>query len=317
MKFLILSLVSGCLLLTFVLFCPAKSKLLNVTNKVLIEKHTTYSVIKDIAYANASKYQKLDVYLPLTKKYVYPVIIAIHGGAFMSGDKSQLPKMAMFNGLERGFAVVALNYRLSSESKFPSQIQDVKEAIKWVKLNAVAYHLDPTKIVLWGASAGAHLACLAGTTHDLPIFQNTTSNFNKCDTRVNMVIDWFGPINFLAMDEQLKNTKRGIAKHDSINSAESKFIGFQITKNVKLVRSSNPELYISPNDPYFFIQHGTMDPLVPVQQSTYFFHRLEGKLGEEKVDIKLIQGAKHGGREFDQKENIDLTFHFIEKHLKY
>ncbi len=316
MKFLILSTLSALLLLTLTVFFPSKEKFISETNKVLIEKHLTYSVIKDISYANASDFQKLDIYLPSTKKYAYPVIIAIHGGAFMSGDKNQLPKMAMFNGLERGFAVVAVNYRLSSESKFPSQIQDVKEAIKWVKLNAVAYHLDPTKIVLWGASAGAHLACLAGTTQDLPIFQNTSSNLNKYDTRVNVVVDWFGPINFLAMDEQLKNTKRGIAKHDSLNSAESKFIGVQITKNVKLVRSSNPELYISPNDPYFFIQHGTMDPLVPVQQSTYFFHRLEGKLGEEKVDIKLIQGAKHGGREFDQKENIDLTFRFIERHLK-
>ncbi len=312
-KYILLSVIFGVFL--FLVTSKSCSTTKHQKNKYLTEEQTGYKRHLDLPYAYKSKAQKLDIYIPNKIKYKYPIIIAIHGGAFLSGDKSMLPQMAMIKGIEKGFAVIGINYRLSTERKFPAQIEDVKSAIIWIKENADKYHLDRNKIVLWGASAGAHLASLAGTTHDLPIFQDP-SIISKYDASVNLVIDWFGPINFLSMDAQLLQSRKGKAIHHKKDSPESKLMGLQISKDPELVRLSNPECYISKNDPPFFIQHGTLDPLVPFQQSTFFYHRLRGVLGSEKVILKLIDGAKHGGMLFDLDENIKLTFSVIEQYIK-
>jgi len=92
----------------------------------------------DVAYADKSAAQKLDVYLPNDGTGPFPVIIAIHGGAFKSGDKSgELGYLQ--EALTRGYAVVSVNYRLSGEGIFPAQINDVKAAIRFVKANASKY----------------------------------------------------------------------------------------------------------------------------------------------------------------------------------
>ena len=90
----------------------------------------------DIAYANQSQAQKLDIYLPDEGDGPYPVILSIHGGAFKSGDKGDGQVNAMLEGLKRGYAVVSINYRLSGEAIWPAQIQDVKAAIRWIRANS-------------------------------------------------------------------------------------------------------------------------------------------------------------------------------------
>ena len=87
----------------------------------------------DIPYANLSPAQKLDIYLPDEGDGPFPVIVSIHGGAFMGCDKADLQVMPMLQGLKRGYAVVAVNYRLSWEAKFPALVQDVKAAIRWIR----------------------------------------------------------------------------------------------------------------------------------------------------------------------------------------
>lgn len=118
----------------------------------------------DLAYASASPAQKLDIYLPDAGDGPFPVIMAVHGGAFMGGDKADMQLKPMLEGLARQYAVVSINYRLSGESLFPAQIHDVKTAIRWVKANARRYALDGSRIALWGGSAGGHLSALAGTS---------------------------------------------------------------------------------------------------------------------------------------------------------
>ena len=109
----------------------------------------------DIAYADKSKAEKLDIYLPNEGKGPFPVIIFIHGGAFMFGDKADDQVNPALEGVKRGYAVVSVNYRMSGEAVFPAAIQDVKAAIRFVRANAAKYHLDPKRIASFGNSAGA------------------------------------------------------------------------------------------------------------------------------------------------------------------
>ncbi|MFI5156185.1 MAG: alpha/beta hydrolase fold domain-containing protein, partial [Chitinophagales bacterium] len=118
----------------------------------------------DIAYASISPAEKLDIYIPNTGNGPFPIILAIHGGAFKMGDKASGEITPMLEGLTRGYALVSINYRMSGEAKAPKLIQDVKAAIRWIRANAKQYKLNPDKIAAWGSSAGGHLSSLAGTS---------------------------------------------------------------------------------------------------------------------------------------------------------
>ena len=181
----------------------------------------------------------------------------------------------MFSGLDRGYAVASINYRLSSEAKWPAQINDVKASIKFLKENA-------------------------------DIVPNVAA-----------VVDWFGPIDFLAMDEQWKILGIDGEKHSTPNSFESFLMREQITKVPELVKTSNPENYITKDTPVFFIQHGTADKIIPALQGKNFAEELISIIGKEKVFFEYLEGANHGHEEkmFSTPENVDKVFKFIEVHL--
>jgi acetyl esterase/lipase len=270
----------------------------------------------DIAYAAESSSQKLDIYIPDPGNGPFPVIVSIHGGAFKMGDKGDVQVVPMLAGLKHGYAVVSINYRLSGEAIFPAQIYDVKAAIRWIKANAKTYKLNPDKIATWGGSAGGHLAAMAGTTADVKELEDLKQGNEKFSSRVQAVVDWFGPINFNTMDPQFKISGKGKTDHDDSNSPESELVGKKITKAQDLVKRANPATYITKADPSFFIQHGTIDHLVPTEQSVDFAKDLEKVLGKEKVTLKLLEGAGHGTAQFNSAENLEIVFKFLDKYLK-
>ena len=270
----------------------------------------------DIVYANSSPAQRLDIYLPNDGPAPFPVIVSIHGGAFKMGDKGDFQVNAALNGLKRGYAVVSVNYRLSGEAIFPAQIQDVKAAIRFVRANAKQYNLNPDKLATWGGSAGGHLAAMAGTMGDESDFDDASLGNAGVSSRVQAVVDWFGPIQFDQMDPQFKLSGKGKTDHDAANSPESELVGKQITTAPDLVKRASPATYISKNDPPFFIQHGTNDPLVPTEQSKNFYTELLKSLGNERVTLILLDGAGHGGPAFETPENLAMVFSFLDKYLK-
>ena len=270
----------------------------------------------DIPYATVSPSQKLDIYLPDKVKGPYPVIVSIHGGGYCTGDKVGSDALAAWAGRERGYAVVSVNYRLSGEALFPAQINDVKAAIRFIKANASKYNLNPDKIAVWGSSAGGTLSALAGTSGDVKELQDLAlGNSNQSD-RVQAVVDWCGPMNLLTMDEQYKES--GVAGYptNTPTSYGSKYLGKQVNQVPDLAVKANPETYISPDDPPVFIQHGTTDIWVPVQQSIEFAAKLEAILGKDKVELEIMPGVGHGGQPFNNPENTAKVLDFLDKTLK-
>ncbi len=270
----------------------------------------------DIPYATESVSQKLDIYLPEDNQRVFPVIISIHGGAFKMGDKGDFQVNAMLEGLKRGYAVVSINYRLSGEAIFPAQIFDVKAVIRWVKANAKQYKFNPDKIAVWGGSAGGNLSALAGTSGGVNELEDLKMGNESYSSKVQAVVDWFGPIDFNSMDAQFKTSGKGRTDHDEANSPESELLGKKITEAQLLVKKANPTTYISKDDPPFFIEHGSEDNLVPTEQSINFANALEKTLGKEKVTLKILSETRHGGREFETPENLNAVFAFLDKYLK-
>ena len=275
--------------------------------------------ILDIPYANQSPAQKLDLYFPDDIPGPFPVIVSIHGGAFMGCDKSDIQVMPMLEGLKRGYAVIAVNYRLSWEAKFPALVQDVKAAVRWIRANASHHGLDPQRIAAWGGSAGGYLASMLGTSAGVSELEDLSMGNPDQPCNVQAVVAWFGPTDFLKMDEQLAAsglTPSEDQLHNGVNSPESILLGQKITEIPERVSAANPESYIQPGAPPFFLQHGTKDPVVPVQQSINFAARLSKILGENQVRLDLIQDAEHADPRFEIPENVNKVLDFLDKYLK-
>jgi acetyl esterase/lipase len=223
----------------------------------------------------------------------------------------------MLKGLKRGYAVVSINYRLSGEAIFPAQIYDVKAAVRWIRANAKQYKLNPDRIAAWGGSAGGHLSSLAGTSGNVKELEDLSLGNSGQSSRVQAVVDWFGPTDFLKMDEELQESKVNNPQIHSVpDSPESELIGKNIEDAPDLVRRANPETYVTSDDPPFFIQHGLIDHLVPYQQSVNFAKKMEQVLGKEKVTIELLPATDHGGPNFETEQNINKVFLFLDKVLQ-
>ena len=275
----------------------------------------------DVAYATKSEAEKMDIYLPNSGNGPFPVIIFIHGGGFMMCDKADGELTPALQALDRGYAVVSINYRLSGEAIFPAAVNDMKAAIKYVKANASKYNLNPDKIGTWGGSAGGNLSAMAGTSGDIKSLEDPSLGNADVSTKVQACVDWFGPLDFLKMDEQIESEgvtsdKRAMGVTNSSESAESKYIGKLITDEPDTCAKANPETYISANTPPFFIQHGTADTNVPKEQSINFANDLKKVIGDDKVTLTLIDGAGHGTSEFSTTENVNKVLDFFDKYLK-
>jgi len=278
----------------------------------------------DLPYAGLSPAQKLDIYWPVNGNDPFPVIVSIHGGAFRFGDKRDSQLSPMLAGLARGYAVVSINYRMSGEAIFPALVQDVKAAIRWVRANAAGYLLDPNRLAAWGGSAGGYQALMAGVSGSqpgsasIPELDDLSLGNPEQSSQVQAVVDWFGPTDFLTMDEQLAESGLGPDPndpHSGPNSPESLILGQQITQIPERVRAANPETYIHPGLPPFFIQHGDQDATVPHQQSVNMAARLAAVLGPENVTLELLPGVGHGGLAFETPENLQKVFAFLDRSL--
>jgi acetyl esterase/lipase len=237
----------------------------------------------------------------------------------MGCDKSDMQVMPMLEGLRRGYAVAAANCRLSWEATFPAPVHDIKAAVRWIRANAQWYHLDPDRIAAWGGSAGGYLSAMLGTSAGISELEDLSLGNPDQPCTVQAVVDWFGPTNFLKMDEQL--IASGLApregtEHSGVNSPESWLLGGKITEIPERVKAANPETYIRENAAPFLIQHGVMDPVVPVQQSTGLAKSLRRVCGDGRVVLELFEGFEHGDRRFESPVNVKRVLDFLDRHLK-
>jgi acetyl esterase/lipase len=294
--------------LTLILSIAITEQPVQSTNPQASESQIVY---RDLPYVSGGhERQKLDLYLPKAKEKT-PLIIRIHGGAWLMGSKEmEGPE----DYLSKGYAVASINYRLSQHAVFPAQIQDCKEAVRYLRANAQKYNLDPNRFGVWGPSAGGHLAALLGTTGDINEF-DIGENLSV-SSRVQAVADFFGPTDFLQMEEhRLPNGMH----HNTPDSPESKLIGGNIADNPEKAAKANPITYITKcaacptaDDPPFLIIHGDMDPLVPHHQSEI----LEAALKKAGVPVLFytVKGGGHGG--FKDPNVPRLTKEFFDKNLK-
>ncbi|MBN2180450.1 MAG: alpha/beta hydrolase [Sedimentisphaerales bacterium] len=261
-------------------------------------------ILRDVEYVpDGHERQKLDLYIPPPREdsAALPLIVWIHGGAWLGGSKDMCPATSF---LKEGYVVASANYRLSQHAIFPAQIEDCKAAVRFLRANADKYNIDPNRIGVWGSSAGGHLVALLGTTGDVNDFDKGP-NLNV-SSKVQAVCDFFGPTDFTKMRD-FESTM----DHDAPDAPEAKLIGGPVQENKEACKKANPITYISKDDPPFLICHGDKDNLVPINQSEL----LEAALKKAGVDV-TFHTVKGGGHGFRDPEVDKMVLEFFNKHLK-
>lgn len=266
-------------------------------------------LLRDIEYGKCGgRPLTMHIIMPEAKSQKpLPVIVWIHGGAWMSGNKEGGIK-GLIPFAQHGYVCATIDYRLSKEARFPAQIEDSKAAIRFLRANAKTYHLDPERIGVWGSSAGAHVAALLGTSGDVKELEGNGGN-PSYSSKVNAVCDWFAPTDLLAIGDDEADQ----LKDNSATSPESILIGGPVQENKEKARAANPITYISKDDPSFLIMHGDKDSTVPIKQSELLYNALQ----KQGVQATFIPVANAGhGKGFAVREIRQTVMDFFDKHLK-
>ena len=234
---------------------------------------------------------RLDIFEPLagTPK-PWPVVVYIHGGGWKSGSRALGRRGAIL--LERGYAVISIDYRLSHQAIFPAQIHDCKGAIRWIRGHADEYGFDTDRIGVFGNSAGGHLAALLGTSGDVAGLEGEVGGNAEFSSRVQAVCSWAGLGDMIEVP-----TFPGFENHAKAGSPIGLLLGGPIAEKEELARSASPTTYISNDDPPFLLQHGTEDGTVPFAGTVNFVALL--RAAGLDVEFRPSVGAGHGLHDHD------------------
>ena len=251
-------------------------------------------------YRGETKKLRGDLYRPLTGDGPHPTVLLLHGGAWRTGSKVQMllhaKKLA-----KRGYASLAISYRLAPRHPFPAQIHDSKAGVRWLRQNAEKYNLDAKRITAYGYSAGGHLACLLGTTdpsHGLEAAEGTKFDAT-ISTRVQAVVGGGAPCDF-----------RHIPPDANFLTF---FLGGTRNEQPAKYRLASPASWVSPDDPPMFFFHGAEDWLVPVHNPRGMQERLK-EVGV-RTDMHVCEGKGHVNTYADDT-SIQAAIDFLDSVFK-
>jgi len=208
-----------------------------------------------------------------------PAVVWVHGGGWSAGDRWDghndcfCPLLA-----QHGFFTVTIEYRLMPQARFPAQLHDVKAAIRWLRANTATFPIDPDRIGIWGFSAGACLAALAGLTGDVPALEGNCGS-PSYSSRVQAVAVGAAPADFL-------DYRSGDLREFLID-----FLGGTPDERVELWQCASPIYHVDGNAPPFLIAHGTRDELIPIAQAERLATALTA--ADVTVEFIVIEGVYH------------------------
>ncbi|KRA95566.1 hypothetical protein ASD83_18100 [Devosia sp. Root685] len=245
----------------------------------------------------------------------HPVVVYIHGGGWMLGHPHAMhPNLAAMDMVETlhaaGYAVARPSYRLSGEGKFPTQLQDLKAALRYLRHHATQFNIAPDRIASLGESAGGHLAVLLGL--DTPPEFEGAEGFVEESGKVQAVINWYGVTDMLSLDAQALPTARFV--HDAPDSASGRLIGGRPSENPEAARRASPITWVTPKAAPMLIQHGTADSVVPPGQGESLYQALQ-RAGVS-AEWRPIEGADHCFIDGDITPIMPAVVDFLGKHLK-
>ncbi len=262
-----------------------------------------YLVYPDQVYGFQSGVQlKLDVWQAQSEVAV-PTVVYYHGGGWFFGDRTGAVPYFM-PWVARGWNVVNVEYRMSGTAPAPAAVEDARCALRWVYRNAKQFHLDTSRIIVTGHSAGGHLALMAGMLQDSDGLDDDCPADDTIDVpmTVSAVIDWYGPTDLWDL----------IQGTDRKTYAVAWFAG--LTDKAAEAKRMSPLTYVHPALPPILILQGDQDPTVPYTESVHLHALLDA--AHQPNELYTVPGGTHGmfGKEADERA-YEHVWAFLEKYV--
>ena len=246
-------------------------------------RHPDVEVIRDVVFDRQNGMDlKLDIYRHRSMPKDCPVLLQIHGGAWVIGDKREQALPLMNQMASRGWLCISANYRLSPHATFPEHIVDVKSAIRWIRERGQEYGANPEFLVITGGSAGGHLSSLAALTAGDASLQ---PGFEDVDTSVSACVPFYGVYDF--------TNRYGYHQHDGFSRILERHIIKGSTEEKRAIyHQASPMDRIGDDRPSFCVVHGDLDSLAPVSEARRFVEGLRS-VGEKPVVYAEVPNAQH------------------------
>ncbi|CDO38636.1 alpha/beta hydrolase [Novosphingobium sp. KN65.2] len=269
----------------------------------------------------------LDLYRPgVDAEGGHPILIFIHGGSWARGDSRSSRPLRRFPWVlaalaATGYVIASIEYRLVGEAIWPAQAQDVKSAIKFLRANAELYGGDPSRIGVWGASCGGHLAAIAATTSGASELASRDESLIDVSETVQAAVAWFGGFNMASITEQCAQLPGCYPRTDRSAPEWSLLGGMPHEVDPGFLRSAGPINYVSPSSAPMLLIAGDCDLLIPPQQSIEMAERLAAAGGQVQLEIMAGVGHDFAGETEDQtraanQQALHVTMMFLDALLK-
>ena len=269
---------------------------------------------KDIVYGNAGGVDlQFDLAQPIKGVGPFPAILFFHGGGWQAGDKSHGHHWIR-TFADSGFVGVTVRYRFAPTFKWPSQVEDVKAAIRYIRANAASYNVDPDRIGVMGESAGGYLALMAGMT-DSDDGMEGDGGSPEFSSRVQAVASYFSVSDFTLPRSKLSAEVEAEVRqyyNKSLTDVLADFMGSYDPDDSLLTKMSVLS-YIDSDDPPVQIFQGDADPFIAVEQAL----RLDAALEKAHVshELVLVPGAGHGWKGKLQENTNQQMLTFFRREL--
>ena len=256
---------------------------------------------RDVEYARVgAQSMQLELYLPGAGAD-FPLLLYIHGGAWRAGSKRDVPIAGL---VEKGFAIASVEYRLSTVAPFPANLHDIKAAIRFLRAQAVDFHLDARRFAIVGSSAGGHLAALVGVSHGHKELEGEVGAHREVSSDVQAIVSFYGASNLQTILGQ--STPHGLSVRVP---ALQLLLGGQPEERPALAKLASPVAHVDAQSPPLLLLHGDADPQMPIEQSREL-HAAYMK-AQRPVEFVTIAGGVHGGAEFYDAGRLDLVEAFL------
>ena len=208
--------------------------------------------------------------------------------------------------VEHGIATASLDFRLSTEARFPAAVHDIKAAIRFLRANASEYGYRTDRIAISGSSSGGHLAALVGVTNGHTALEGTVGDHPDQSSDVQAIVSYFGASNLTTILAQ--STPHGL----NVREPALKLLLGALPESAKeLAELASPVFHVDRSDPPLLLVHGDQDPQMPINQA----HELEGAYKQLGLDVSfdVVHGAAHGGNAFFSGDHLTRALEFLHR----
>ncbi|WP_346618483.1 alpha/beta hydrolase [Blastococcus montanus] len=275
-------------------------------------------VFSGVTYACPAGYRplQLDVRVPPGEKPA-PLVVWIHGGAWMMGDRRDLPETLRPDSLfeafvAAGLAVATIDYRFSLEAPFPAQLHDAKAAVRYLRAHAEQLGVDVTRVGVAGESAGGHLAALVALTGQRADLEGDLGVVGP-SSGVDVAVDWYGVSDMATMPGATPPPHIAAKLPEVMRVPADQHLLAGLDEATRA--DASPVTHVTAGAPPFLLVHGTADWLVPFSQS----EQLQAALQAVDVPVRLVpvEGAEHiFGGHGDVDALVSLTVEYLADALR-